>query len=438
MNTFTRLIGATAMLLLIAPRVGVVIILFGIPLYYAIRGFDKIAMRLSEEQNHEENNLAAALLDQIGNIVTLLSLRIHEAGLTDLRNRFARLNKVRNRDMVVAVYKWSFFTTAMTIAMAVSLLFYLLSHSDLTTAIAAGTVVTIFQYLQQIDANLQSFGGNYQTLLRYRIDIATIDPIRQSAAAIAPVKTITHATHWQRAELTNINFRYEDREHHIHQLNDVSLTLARGQRVALVGSSGSGKSTLLRLLRGLHDAASGKLFIDDAQKDFANLSAISTLIPQDAELFENTLRYNIAFGSEEDLQLVIDMACLGPVIDPLPDGLDTDIRERGINLSGGQKQRLALARGLYAARDSSLLLLDEPTSSLDPITEAEVFTNIFAAMPDTCIVAAIHRLHLLDRFDHIYVMEAGRVVEEGTLAALLAKTGLLSQLYAAQKREEIN
>ncbi len=440
MNTFTRLIGATGMLLVIAPRVGLVIACVAPPLYYAIRRFDIVAMRLSEEQNQAENNLAAGLLDHIGNVVTLLALRLADAGRSDLRTRFASLRGIMQQDMEVAVYKWAFFTTAMSVASAGALLFYLIGQSNLETAVAAGTVVTVFQYLQQIDINLQSFGAIYQRLLRYRIDIESIDPIRQSAREVTRLKPMPYSEWWKRADLSEINFRYEDREHHIHQLSNVGLTLARGKRIALVGSSGSGKSTLLRLLRGLHEPESGTLMIDEApQPDLAILEAVSTLIPQDAEIFENTLRYNIAFGvdaTDEELRAIVDMACLGPVIDALPDGLDTDIRERGVNLSGGQKQRLALARGLFAARNGSLLLMDEPTSSLDPITEAEVFTNIFACMPGSCIVAAIHRLHLLDRFDHIYVMANGGMIEDGTLAELLALDGAFSQLWAAQKREE--
>ena len=138
--------------------------------------------------------------------------------------------------------------------------------------------------------------------------------------------------------------------------------------------------------------------------------SLSTLVPQDAEIFENTLRYNITCGvaAGAGLEAVVDMTCLGPVVDQLEAGLDTGMNERGVNLSGGQKQRLALARGLFAARDSSLLLMDEPTSSLDPATEAEVYDRIFAYRSDACIVSSVHRLHLLDRFDHIYVMAAGR------------------------------
>ena len=117
----------------------------------------------------------------------------------------------------------------------------------------------------------------------------------------------------------------------------------------------------------------------------------------------------------------------------LPRGLDTDIRERGVNLSGGQKQRLALARGLIAARNSSLLLLDEPTSSVDLATEGVIFDRLFTAMADKTIVASIHRFHLLPRFDEIGVMKEGAMIEQGSFNDLLARGGEFARLWASIK-----
>ena len=235
----------------------------------------------------------------------------------------------------------------------------------------------------------------------------------------------------------DLTFRYEDKEHQPHLLDNIALHLERGRRIALVGESGSGKSTLLRILRGLHPPLTATVTLDGQPSDLAALSGSSTLVPQDAEIFENTVRYNVTCGiaDETGLDEAVERACLGPVLELLPNGLDTDIRERGVNLSGGQKQRLALARGLFAARDSSILLLDEPTSSLDPVTEAIVYDRIFAGLPDACIVSSVHRLHLLSRFDHIYVMDKGRIVEEGSFAELTTRDGPLNRMWAAQQRE---
>ena len=110
--------------------------------------------------------------------------------------------------------------------------------------------------------------------------------------------------------------------------------------------------------------------------------------------------------------------------------LDTPLSERGFNLSGGQRQRLSLARGVLAASGSSLLLLDEPTSALDATTEGRVLDRIAAAFPDACVIASIHRLSLLDRFDTVLLMEAGRIVDAGPREALLARRPLLQKLAA--------
>ena len=142
--------------------------------------------------------------------------------------------------------------------------------------------------------------------------------------------------------------------------------------------------------------------------------------------------YNLTLGTEVPdtvLQQALRITTFDEVLPKLPAGLKTDIRERGVNLSGGQKQRLALARGLIAARESSLLLLDEPTSSVDLATESLIFDELFAAFADKAIVASIHRLHLLPRFGKICVMQDGVITEQGSFPELLAQRGEFHRLW---------
>jgi ABC-type multidrug transport system fused ATPase/permease subunit len=149
-------------------------------------------------------------------------------------------------------------------------------------------------------------------------------------------------------------------------------------------------------------------------------------------VFEGTLRENLTFGEpvpDADLRRAIELAALEPVLSALPNRLDTAISERGLNFSGGQKQRIALARGLVAARHSSLVFLDEPTASLDPVSEAGIYAGLDRALPDVCLVSSIHRLHLLARFDRVVLMAEGRVVDAGTLPELLARQPLMQQLW---------
>jgi len=169
------------------------------------------------------------------------------------------------------------------------------------------------------------------------------------------------------------------------------------------------------------------------------LSAITTLIPQEPEIFENTIRYNITMGmpgSEEDILSAIEIAGLGSVVARLPQGLESDIREKGVNLSGGEKQRLALARGIYAIKDSGIILLDEPTSNVDPSTEMDIFRKLFEHLSPRCVVTVLHRLHLMQHFDYVYVFKEGRIVEEGTFDDLCGAVGEFARLWRKYLAEE--
>jgi ABC-type multidrug transport system fused ATPase/permease subunit len=132
----------------------------------------------------------------------------------------------------------------------------------------------------------------------------------------------------------------------------------------------------------------------------------------------------------------MNTACVSDFIPADANGLNTAVVERGANWSGGQRARIALARGMLAAADSNLVLFDEPTAALDSRTEARVYDNIFAALPNACIVSSIHRLHLLDRFDEVIVMHEGRVVAQGPAALLAATSPDFRQLLAMYRQED--
>jgi ABC-type bacteriocin/lantibiotic exporter with double-glycine peptidase domain len=166
---------------------------------------------------------------------------------------------------------------------------------------------------------------------------------------------------------------------------DATFMLTRGERIALVGASGSGKSTLLRVVAGLYSPSHGFYTIDGSVGfGIRSLASAATFVPQDAETFQATLRENLALGTEEAEAAIADalyVSALDTVVAALPERLDAPISERGFNLSGGQRQRLALARGFLASaregqRHGSLLLLDEPTSASDQMTEAKVFRRL--------------------------------------------------------------
>jgi ABC-type multidrug transport system fused ATPase/permease subunit len=158
--------------------------------------------------------------------------------------------------------------------------------------------------------------------------------------------------------------------------------------------------------------------------DTLHLGSIAAFIPQEADVFDATIRDNLSLSGEHsdgEIGAAIHASAFDAVMSDMALGLDAPLSERGCNLSGGQRQRLCLARGLLAAQGLSLVFLDEPTSALDPVTEEIVFARIAAALPDACIVASVHRMNLLRHFDRVVLMANGCVQDAGTVEELLQR-----------------
>jgi len=298
-------------------------------------------------------------------------------------------------------------------------------------AVLLGSAVMVFQYAQQVGGVVGNMAGNYQDLVGYQTDLRSTDVITDATARAA--SAAAPPASWREIHVDHLAFAYRGNRRGHAALRDISLTLRRGERIALVGDSGSGKSTLLRVLAGLYRADGARFVVDGKPRpNIDDLGGVATLAPQDPEVFAGSVAHNLTLGIEYDAAVIrhaCDLAVFTPVVDCLPAGLATEIAERGLNLSGGQKQRLAVARAILAARRSSLILLDEPTSSLDPATEAEIYDNLFAALGDACIVSSLHRLHLLERFDRVVLMAEGRILDVGTAAELLVHNPHFGELW---------
>jgi ABC-type transport system involved in Fe-S cluster assembly fused permease/ATPase subunit len=211
--------------------------------------------------------------------------------------------------------------------------------------------------------------------------------------------------------------------------------------VALVGPSGAGKSTIGRLLFRFYDPWAGRVLIegqDIAQVTQESLRARLGIVPQDSVLFNDTIGYNIAYGREHATEAEVIAAArdaaIWPFIQKLPQGLETEVGERGLKLSGGEKQRVAIARTLV--KNPPILLLDEATSALDSRTEEEILTTLRRVSAGRTTLAIAHRLSTIADSDLIYVIQDGRVYEHGTHAHLLRHDGLYAEMWARQQREE--
>ena len=225
-------------------------------------------------------------------------------------------------------------------------------------------------------------------------------------------------------------------------ISDITAEVAAGSTIGIFGRTGAGKSTLLRVLSRLHNPEDGMVLVggvDLNRLDLDDWRRRMTLVPQTPFLFSESISENVGFGSEPvEIQTAVDAAALGPDLQVLPSGLATIVGERGIVLSGGQRQRVALARGLL--RRSELLLLDDVLAAVDHHTEAELIRMLSERAacrenPVTCVIVS-HRMSVLEKVDHIWVMDGGRLVDQGTHAELLQRPGLYLEAWQAQQGAE--
>jgi ATP-binding cassette, subfamily C, bacterial CydC len=237
-------------------------------------------------------------------------------------------------------------------------------------------------------------------------------------------------------ELDRVGFCYEPGGPPV--LEDVTFVVEPGKRVAVVGPSGAGKSTLANLILRFWDPSSGgiRLGVHDirkyAQDDLRNLIGV---VAQDTHVFNDTLRGNLLLArpdaTDDELQRVLARAQLSELVERLPEGLDSPLGEQGLKLSGGERQRLSIARTLL--KDAPLLVLDEPTANLDPLTERRLLDAAYEMMRDRATLVITHRLVRMDEMDEILVLDGGRIVERGTHEKLLEAGGLYRHMVEVQR-----
>jgi ATP-binding cassette subfamily B protein len=325
------------------------------------------------------------------------------------------------------------------IAAGVTLIMLLASKGVVAGTLTIGDLVLINAFLLQLFIPLNFLGIVYSQLkhsiadMRAMFDVLELQPEIQDRADAIALDVGRGDVRFDR-----VSFAY-DRERPI--LHDVSFSIPAGHKVAVVGPSGAGKSTLARLLFRFYDVDSGRILVNGQDLRAVtqqSLRAAIGIVPQDTVLFNDTLRYNIAYARPGADGAAIEAAAraanIHNFIAGLPKGYDTLVGERGLKLSGGEKQRVAIARAIL--KNPKVMVFDEATSSLDSHSEQVILESLRRAARDHTTLVIAHRLSTIVDADNILVMESGRIVEQGNHAALLERGGLYARLWELQLQEE--
>ena len=242
----------------------------------------------------------------------------------------------------------------------------------------------------------------------------------------------------KRININNLKFRYENSN--ILSLDDVTLNIELGKKIAFVGSSGAGKSTLLSLIIRLFDIEDGEILINGKnikQYKLRDIRNQITFVPQETLLFDGSIKENIRYNSkisDSEIKKIIRLCVLEDFIYSLPEKINTKIGEGGVKISGGQRQRIGIARAL--AKKNNFLFLDEPTSNLDLKTESSIFNNLNSIKNLTIVVVA-HRLDTIKNFDKIYLFEKGKIIEKGVHKELMKRKKSYYNLYMSQNKSNV-
>jgi len=382
--------------------------------------FDKALSKQYKKLFRIENKISAKVFDVISNVTTVVILRVEDLLAKAIHRRVMSPYQLFLKNNKLNELKWfavSVLTTLMIISVLLSFIYF---HVKTGVPVLIGTVYALYGYVSRINELFFRFAFRYGNIVKRKSRVMNAEEITKE---FLPVENLNRKKlhNWKIVEIKNLNFSYTGKGLHLIAVN---MTIKRNQRIAFIGASGSGKTTMLKVMRELYVPQNVEVHLDGEKMPhgFRNISHEITLIPQDPEIFATTIQENITLGVSHILKYIrhyTDLACFTEVAERLPKQFASAINEKGVNLSGGEKQRLALARGLMACEDKSIVLLDEPTSSVDSRNELLIYQNIFKEFKDKTIISSIHRLHLLPIFDKIYFFKRGKIIAFGSFDEML-------------------
>lgn len=389
--------------------------------------FNRRLVRSMRKANAFYDGMNRILVDYLFNIITVKSLRLERQASSSFNEQRIRGQTINQGIVALNEMKWAAIGIGYTLVIGSSLFIYFMHYEAVRGAFNVAAVYVLINYLDKIFQAIGSFTGYYSGLLESATayeDAARIETDSQGFLDQPVLVDLPEG--WQELELKNLHFLYNTERAEGVAID--SLKLFRGERVALIGPSGGGKTTVLKILGGILRPTQCEVVVNKTQP--VSLEAIyhsALILPQEPEIFSDTVRNNLSMGESfapSELGFYSSLCKIDEVLRKLPHGLDSRLEESGMNLSVGEKQRIALARGLLRGGSRSIILLDEPTSSLDPTNELQIFYGMMEHFKGRTIVTACHHLALIPLFDRLVFIKRGRIEESGTFQELLDKRGL--------------
>lgn len=432
-------------MIIFSPLFGAIGVGLGILTVWVIFKFDKPFIKAIDETNEKEHIVSSTLFDSLSNIITVITLRLEKRMENSLLKKVTDVFPPFMRTVKLNEWKWFVADMLVGLIYVVTVVGYVHQHWEPGKIFMVGNLVALLGFVNQFTSVFHDVAWQYTQIVQFDTDVQTARFISQAyKEQHLPDEVPPLPPDWKRISIQGLNFSHKESYSSAEttsSLHDISMILEKGKRVALIGESGSGKSTLMALLRGLYAPEPGAIIQVDEKIDIAitGLASSVTLFPQEPEIFENTIEHNITLGlpfEESQIMDVCETAQFDEVVRQLPKGLQSNIQEKGVNLSGGQKQRLALARGILAAKSSDIILLDEPTSSVDPKTEIRIYEKLFEECKGKAVVSSLHRLYLLSHFDYVYVLQNGNIVDKGTFSQLKLSSRIFQELWRHQEEKE--